>query len=130
MIYSYSIIQGELAIRSNRTGQVIWSGKPYDIDVVIVIPVPERDHCVVLLNWEQAMWQKQKNIICLDVFGNIVWEVEHATIEQFGVTRNEFEIYTGMKVKKAGYLQAYSWSGYSDQIDMKTGKFFQSDWVK
>jgi hypothetical protein len=127
---SYTINQGELVIRSIETGQVLWTGKPNGIQVDKVIPVPERDHCIVLLNWELAMWQKKKNIISLDASGNFAWEIEHATIEQFGVLRNDHEIYTDMKINKEGYLQAYSWSGYSDQIDVRTGKIVQSDWVK
>jgi hypothetical protein len=130
MSYSYSIVRGEIVIQSTETGQVLWAGKPYGIQVDIVLPVPEKENWIVLLNWEQAMWQKKKNIICLNLFGNIVWEVEHATIEQFGVARNEVEIYTGMRINKEGDLMGYSWSGYSDQIDMKTGKIVKSDWVK
>lgn len=94
MSYSnhFTILQGELIIFQGKTDNILWKGKPLDINIEKVLPIPNSKDFIVLLNWREAAFHRKKNLIRITPLGGIVWEVESPTIKQQGRLRNPFSV--------------------------------------
>jgi hypothetical protein len=131
-INTFSVVNGELEIRSFSTGNLLWKGRPNDLDVQIVLPIPKTEDYIVILDWRKAGIQyNKKNLLRLTPFGDILWEVESPSkIEQYGIVRPDLEIYTGIISLKNNKIEAYCFSGFTDEIDLDSGKITKSVFVK
>jgi len=128
---TYEIINGELLIRSQENGEVLWKGKPKGYDVAVVLPIEDSDDYIVLLEWLKSGLENQKNLLRLDLYGNIVWEVGDPPKGVPGPERGpEIESYTGITGIEKYQLIAYAYSGFSDHIDIETGTIVGSEFVK
>ena len=130
---TFSIVQGVLIIRSSSTGEILWKGKPYDINVDKIFPIPDSTDLIVLLDWNEAGGQNKRNLLRLDTLGNLIWEVELPPVKQLhGPDRDDKrgDVYTGITAIDDNVLKAYAWAGYSDHIDIHTGKILKSIFVK
>lgn len=125
----FSIDQGELVIRRSQNNEVLWQGKPNGVDVDIVLPIPNTDDAIVLLNWLKAADQNKKNLLRLNSHGNVVWEVDSAPKKTPPGPDRDMDVYTSMIIKN-NIVIAYAFSGYSDEIDIQTGKIIKWEFVK
>ena len=100
---TYKIINGELLVRSQETGKVLWKGKPKGYDVTVVLPIEGSNGCIVLLEWLKSGLENQKNLLRLDPLGNIVWEVGDPPKKVFpGPERGqESESYTQIMIENS-----------------------------
>jgi hypothetical protein len=134
MSYSnkYRVFQGELIIYEDKTDNVLWKGKPLDVDVEKVSRIPDSEDMIVLLNWIKAESQHKKNLIRITPLGDIVWQVERPSIKQQGPSRDDIrgEVYTDITNIESDCVTAYAYSGYSDFIDIRNGKIIKSVFVK
>lgn len=132
ILRAYEIKNGELIIRSTKSREVLWKGKPKGYDVTQVFPIEDSNDCIVLLEWLKSGLENQKNLIRLDPYGNIVWEVSDPPKKAApGPERGiEIESYTGITGIEKFQLIAFAYSGFSDHIDIETGKLIKSEFVK
>jgi hypothetical protein len=72
--FTYSIQGKELLVTENVTGPLTWRGKPKQLDIKVIIAIPETDDCIVLLDFYQADAVQTKNVLRIDLFGKIIWE--------------------------------------------------------
>lgn len=128
----YEISNGELIVLSKKGEKILWKGKPKGYDVIQVIPVESSDDCIVLLDWLKTGLENQKNFLRLDLHGNVVWEVSDPPekVAPGPVRGKETETYTCITRIEEFQLVAYSYSGYSDHIDIETGVITKSEFVK
>lgn len=128
---THEIVNGELWISSQMTGKVLWKGKPKGYDVTAVLPIEGLNDYIVLLEWLKSGLENQKNLLRLDPYGNIVWEVGDPPKKVFhGLQRGqESESYTQIMIENS-QLIASSYSGFADYINIETGYIFKSEFVK
>ena len=128
----YEIENAELIVKSTLTGELFWKGKPKGYAVTQVLPVEGSNDCIVLLEWLKSGLENQKNLIRLDPYGNIVWEVGDPPKKAApGPERGlEIESYTGITGIEKFQLIAFAYSGFSDHIDIETGAIIKSKFVK
>jgi hypothetical protein len=126
----YIIKNGELLICTNKSGGDIYVGQVNGIKVEEVLKIPDTQDCIVLLNYLQAHVKQKSNILRIDETGKIKWEVGSPQKQDSKqLIRDEIGSYTGFFIRN-GLLFAYDYSGFSDQIDMKTGLVLHSEFVK
>ncbi len=127
----FEIKNGELIVTSTLTEEVFWKGKPKGYDVVQVLPIEGSNDCIVLLEWLKSGLENQKNLIRLDPYGNIVWEVGNPPKGfVYGLERGiETESYTQIMYENY-QLIASSYSGFADYINVETGQIYKSEFVK
>ena len=128
----FEIKDGELIVTSTLTEEVLWKGKPKGYHVAQVLPIEGSNDCIVLLEWLKSGLENQKNLIRLDPYGNIVWEVGDPPKKAApGPERGlEIESYTGITGIEKIQLIAFAYSGFSDHIDIETGAIIKSEFVK
>ncbi|MEA5078539.1 MAG: hypothetical protein VB013_08205 [Anaerolineaceae bacterium] len=123
---------GEIEIRTNEN-ELLWVGKPLSISVNQIISIPSSTDFIVLLNGLEANEKRITNLIRLTCLGIIVWQVEFPK-SNYRLIRtpkiDDVDIYTGVSRIENGLVYAYSCLGYSDRIDLITGKILSSDFVK
>lgn len=129
---AYEMRNGELIIRSTKNREVLWKGKPKGYAVTQVFPIEGSNDCIVLLEWLKTGLDNQNNLLRLDPYGNIVWEVGVPPKKTTpGPERGiEIESYTGITSIEKFQLIAFAYSGFSDHIDIETGYIFKSEFVK
>ena len=130
---TFSIIQGELVIRVSSTGEILWKGKPYGINVDYVFTIPDSTDILVLLDWGANYTLGKNNLLRLDVLGNVIWVVGSPPIKSPpGPDRDDknMQVYTGITAIDVNFVVAFAYSGYSDVIDIHTGKILKSIFVK
>ncbi len=125
----FSIDQGELVIRTSRNNELLWKGKPNGVDVELALPIPNTDDLIVLLNWLKAAEQSKKNLLRLGSMGDVIWEVDSPPKKTPPGPDRDLDVYTGVIIKDEIVI-AYAFSGYSDQIDIQTGKIIKWEFVK
>lgn len=127
----FEIKNGELIVKSKLTEEAFWKGKPKGYDVAQVLPIEGSNDCIVLLEWLKSGLENQKNLIRLEPFGNIVWEVGDPPKEVFaGLERGQdSESYTQIMIEKSNLI-ASSYSGFADYINIGTGHVIKSEFVK
>ncbi len=129
-IFQVSIISGEIISKSTHTGEEMWRGKPLDIYVVKILPIPGSEEFIVLLRYIEAWEKKRKNLLRITPIGKIIWEVGSPVEKKyFGLTRESLEYYSGASIE-GNVVIAYATSGFSDQVDIETGKILHSEFVK
>ncbi|HNS37839.1 MAG TPA: hypothetical protein PKM01_08645 [Anaerolineaceae bacterium] len=128
--YRFSIIQGELEIRSCDSGLVTWRGKPNGIDVIDIFPILGAQSCIVLLDWRVSEQLQEKNLLRLDPFGKIVWVIGNPGPRPIEPIGSKVEIYTGVTSFSNQNIHVYTGSGYSDSVDILTGEIIDSVFVK
>ena len=130
---TFSIIKGELVIRLSSTGEILWKGKPNGIDVDYVFTIPDSTDILVILDGGAAYKQGKKNLLRFDLQGNVIWEVESPPEKNlYGPDRDDksMEVYTDISAIDVNFVEAFAYSGYSDVIDIHTGKILKSTFVK
>ena len=125
----HSIEQGNLVIKSSYYSVVLWKGKPNGIDVELALPISNSEDLIVLLYWLKAADQKKKNLLRLSPHGNVVWEVDSAPKKTPPGPDRDMDVYTSVIIKD-NIVIAYAFSGYSDHIDIQTGKIIKWIFVK
>ena len=126
---TFSIVQGELVIRSSSTDEILWKGKLYGIEVEKVLPLFASEDMIVLLSWRGAITIKKKNLLRINSMGNIVWVVDSPPIKNSPGPDRDFEVYSDVEIID-DTLIAFAMKGYSDHIDIHTGKILKSIFVK
>ena len=72
-----SVLDGEIIIKNERTGDVIWKWKPDIRKVMSAIYLPDRNIFFVLLDWrDQTVKSPDKNLFCMDIDKRIIWYAE------------------------------------------------------
>jgi len=132
MLYRFDIKNGDLFISSATNGEVIWTGKPKGYDVTQVLPIVGSNDCIVLLDWLKTGLENQKNLLRLDSHGFTVWEVgDPPKGFVYGIERGvETESYTGITGIDKIQVTAFSYSCFSDQIELGSGNIIKSEFVK
>jgi hypothetical protein len=129
--YQVSLVSGKLICRSNLTNEVIWEGKPHKMSVTTILAIPESEDVIVLLDYKEAWRKKKKNLLRISPVGNVVWEVGVTNRNVlFGEEREEIESYTGLNGIEGLSVRAFTFSGFSDQINIETGEVIKSVFVK
>jgi hypothetical protein len=128
----FSLSEGMLVVKSGENGQLLWVGNPKGYKVENFIPVKEANDCIVLLEWLKPAMENQKNLLRINSFGEIIWEVgDPSKILYTGPAReDEIESYTGIVGMNGNILEAYAYSGYADFIDTSNGEIIRSIFVK
>jgi hypothetical protein len=126
--FIYSVQDKELFVTDIETGKLTWKGKPNQLDVLTVIPIPETNDCIVLLKYSQP-GSYQKNLLRLDPYGRIKWEPGLPIKTLFGLERTDQEIYLAVKLDDNRVIGT-TFSGFIDFIDIETGQILDSVFVK
>ncbi len=128
----FSLSEGALVVKSGENGQLLWMGYPKGFKVDNFIPIKEANECIVLLEWRKPAFENQKNLLRINSFGDIIWEVgDPPKKTTFGLARGyEIESYTGIGGINGNILEAYAYSGFADYIDASTGEIVRSIFVK
>lgn len=123
---------GNIEIRAEGN-ELLWSGKPLNIAAEQIISIPSNTDFIVLLNGIEANEKSLTNLLRITCFGNIVWQVEKPRSD-FRLIRSpiidDVDVYTGITRIEKGLVFAYSCLGYSDHINIETGKIISSNFVK
>ena len=127
--FSYSILEKELSVTENVSGNSIWHGKPKQLDGKIIVPIPDFDDCIVLLDFYQADASQTKNLLRIDPYGRIIWESGFPSKQLYGIKRTDHEAYVFMEYENQK-LWGTSWSGFRDEINIDNGAIIDSIFVK
>ena len=102
--------------------------KEFDVGVAIYQVVYTQRHVVILLAWEDLYDTEyhNRNIICLNEQGEIVWRVENPDLLSISKERTP-NAFTNITLKKNNKIEAFKFDCYTVDIDINTGKFV-SDW--
>lgn len=104
------------------TGLVRWHGFPLGAPVEEVEPVSDASHAIVLLDYMSGSLGPFENLVCVDCDGSLVWQAELPST-------SSTEAYVSFELAY-GRLTANSWSGYSVELDPRTGKLITSTFTK
>ena len=116
----YDLIDGEVVV--NKEGSLIhWRGKPDGYPAMAIMPVPNSEDAVVLLDY-MAGPKVFANLIRMTPEGRVVWRA--APPEQSGS-----DAFVECRWR-GGAFMANSWSGYLLEIDLATGRPTSSEFVK
>ncbi len=86
-----------------------------------IIPTPAQDGLLLLLEPAPPGYRTVGNLVCVNLEGEVEWWAE--------LTDTGTDNYTAFRVNNEG-ITAYSWNGFSCQIDPRTGKIVKGEWVK
>lgn len=127
---NFFIRNGELIIDSKITGEYISVGRINGINVEKVLIIPNTKNCIVLLNYLQALELKKSNLLRINEIGSIMWVVG-SPIKKYSnrLSRDDIISYTDFFFQ-GEQLFAYDYSGFLDQINIKTGLIVHSQFVK
>ena len=119
---TFTVLNGELVVADVRSGQILWHGTPDGLPVRSVLPVPNSEECIVLLDYAQGPARDFENVIRCRSDGSVVWRAE------LPVPASN-DAYTAVQWADQG-LTAYSWSGFSAVLDPATGHIITRTFVK
>jgi hypothetical protein len=124
--------EGKLSfITENHT--LLWSGKPLGMSVDAVFVMSSCTDFLVILNPNECIEKKVQNLARIRCNGEIVWLSEKPDSKfrpmKTSLREND-DFYTEITSITDVNIFAYSSIGYSDQIDMLTGEFVASEFVK
>jgi hypothetical protein len=113
--------------------RLLWSGKPLGITVDAVFVMSTCTDFLVILNPKECIEKKVQNLARIKCNREIVWVAEKPD-SKFRPMKTSFgendDVYTGITSISDEQISAYSFIGYSDQIDLATGKIVGSEFVK
>lgn len=130
-IPNFKLINGEL-IFANEHGGLLWHGKPLGVSVTELYPIRNTEDCLVLLNGLEIDITKHRNILRVNRYGEVLWEVV-APDEKFrpiSVKDEVNNIYTAISRINSNTFLGFAYFGYSDEIDILTGEIIHSEFVK
>ncbi len=129
--FSYTLIDNTLRVREENSKRVFWEGKPKDIPVEAVFSIHSSNDCIVLLNWRKASVLSTQNLLRCNPEGQIKWEVNipPSKNEYLGIKRDS-EIYVKIKDITETRVEAHTFSGFLDSIDIATGEVINSIFTK
>jgi hypothetical protein len=128
-----SINKNGVAFFATEMGELLWEGKPLNISVKSLYQIPSSMDFIILLNWNEAIERKQRNLLRFSCFGKVIWIVEKPKSDfRFIKTSiiDAIDIYTGISRIEKGLVFAYSCLGYSDHIDIESGRIISTEFVK
>jgi len=126
--YKFSIDDGALLVLDSSDGHKAWQGKPLEIAVESVLPIPSSDDCLVLLNWREAQKKSTRNLLRFSPDGIIKWKVNTPTKTLKGLDRIN-DVYTSIKVENKA-IEANSFWSFLDYIDIDTGEILDTIFLK
>jgi hypothetical protein len=131
MRYNYSIIDGEIVIIDKHGQKIHWRGRPKGIEVMSIFPISSSEDCIVLLNWRKISSYKEKNLLRIRPDGHVAWEVSDPSpnVQLYGVDRDQ-DFYVRILEIDSSFVQANSYLGFVDYIDMENGQVRDSVFVK
>ena len=128
-----SVNKNGIALFATERGELLWEGKPFDISVKSLYRIPSSMDFIVLLNWDEAIERKQRNLLRFSCLGKVIWIVEKPKSD-FRLIRTSIidaiDVYTGISRIEKGLVFAYSCLGYSDHIDIESGRIISTEFVK
>jgi hypothetical protein len=116
----YELNDGEIVVK-DEVDRVIWRGKPDGHPATAIVPLPDSDDAIVLLDY-MAGPKNFANLFRITSTGRIVWRAappESSTSDAYVEVR-----------RRGDAFFANSWSGFLVQIDIKTGMPTSSEFVK
>jgi hypothetical protein len=129
-IIETSINKNGTAVFATEMGDLLWEGKPLEISVKSLYRIPYSMDFIVLLNWDEAIEKKQRNLLRFSCFGKVIWIVEKPKVEFRFMQTPGIDIYTGITGFEEGLVHAFSCLGYSDRIDLAEGRIISTEFVK
>lgn len=123
---------GKLTFVADNQG-ILWSGKPLGISVDAVFVMSTCTDFLVILNPNECIGKKVQNLARIRCNGEIVWVAERPDLRfrpMKTTYRGNDDVYTAITSVSDEQISAYSFIGYSDQIDLATGKIIGSEFVK
>ncbi len=121
MRWTYSINEKKLQIKDNCSQEIIWEGKPDGYSVLVILPIPESDDCIVLLDFYNNI-SRLKNVVRCRPDGTIAWRCQLPN-------SSGFDAYTSM-IWANQKLEVYSWSGFAVSLNIDNGNIMSSMFVK
>jgi outer membrane protein assembly factor BamB len=121
MRWAYSVNEKKLQIKDTHTQELTWEGEPDGFSVLAILPIPETDDCIVLLNFYNNT-SRMKNVVRCKPDGAIAWRCKLPS-------SNGFDAYTSIVWTDRG-LEAYSWSGFVVVLNINDGSVMSSMFVK
>ncbi len=116
----YELNDGDVVVK-DEVDRVIWKGKPDGFPATAIVPLPNSDDAIVLLDY-MAGPKNFANLFRITPDGRVVWRA--APPES-----STSDAYVEVRWRGDTFL-ANSWSGYLVQIDLETGKPSSSEFVK
>jgi outer membrane protein assembly factor BamB len=118
----FSVYEGDLVVTDLASGHVIWTGRPLGHAVTEVLPLSGGDKAAVLLDYRSMQSGAARNLICLAVDGEIVWQASLPT-------DSPSDAFVSLDVVGERII-AHSWTGYRSIIDPKTGDIIDRTFEK
>ena len=117
----YSMHEGDLLATDAETADVRWQGRPEGHPVSSIAPIPGSDDCLVLLDRDAEPRPKHfQNVLRVGPDGSTRWRAELPEAP---------DVYTSIDWDHEG-PRAYSWSGFSVQLDPETGEIRSRTFTK
>jgi len=120
---AYRTERGEIVVTDRGTGRLVWRGKPDGQPVSILMPLPDSEDCIALLDPDAGpIHDAFRNLVRCRPDGTVVWR---ADLPDWGMADG----YVEMTWVDDG-LAAHSWSGYWARINPETGAIMSVTFTK
>lgn len=121
MRWIYSLNEKNLQIKDGYSQELIWEGKPDGYAALAIIPIPESEDCLVLLDFNNNAL-RLKNIVRCKPDGSIAWRCQLPN-------SSGIDAYTSFIWTTQG-VESYSWSGFVVSLNVDSGIIISSMFVK
>ena len=126
MRWHYSLTNDELTVTERVTGQREWQGHIEGYPVADVVPLPDSEDCLVLLDYYSGRGIKNfQNLLRYRHGKGIVWKAPLPPAPP----DNMEDAYVSMGWY-GGNLIASSWSGFAVTLDAATGRILGVEFTK
>jgi hypothetical protein len=118
--------------QESRSGLISASSefRPFGVSVNKAFLVNGTKDLIVLLNGKEAMEAYHRNIVRIDEFGHIIWEVGEPPDRMITDLKDKPDTYLEITKISEPKLFAYSHLGFFDEIDPNTGTVLSSTFAK
>ncbi len=107
-------------------GNVLYVGErhfEYPIDIKLTLQIDRRVLVLLSLRGDKT---PERNILCYDLDGTLLWEIEEFRPDLVGEGRQ----YGNLRMSSDGKIIAYNTRGFNVDVDLETGKISNFDFVK
>jgi hypothetical protein len=108
---NYEIESGQLVIRELPNAKIVCKTN-FEVPVLQIISLPDREGCLVLLDWGATKKPTFENLLRVNPDGSIGWKAQ---------LPDSHDAFTDV-TQNGDRVDAHTWNGYLVDIDLKTGQ--------